>query len=86
MIGYVYLDHERNLIYKTAEYIQSDNPYFFSEFSHLIIKKWFFNTEVQSSMENMFREFKDLGLTADIVKNFADSIGLLPKNQRPNAS
>jgi hypothetical protein len=86
MVGYVYLDLDRNLVYKTAEYIQSDNPYFFSQNSHLIVKKWRFDTNESSIMENMFRNFADLALTPNTVKLFADSIGFLPKAQRQDAN
>jgi hypothetical protein len=86
MRGYVYLDLDRQLVFKPAEYIESDNPYFFSQNSHLIVKKWKFDMSDETSMENMFRNFKDLALPTSSVRDFADSIGFLPKNQRPDAN
>ncbi len=82
MKGYVYLDLDNNLIYKTWDYINGDNPGFFSQNKHLIIRTWTFDTEDSRLMLNMLRSFSDLQLEVESVKNFLGSIGFTKETMK----
>lgn len=89
MKGYVYLDLDNVLVYKPLEYIESDNPYFFSQNQHLIVKKWKFDTEDFSSMETLYRSFADLKIDVSRVLDFSQCINFHPsmlKALKDNAS
>lgn len=76
MKAYCYLDVEGTLVIKTAEYIEMDNPAFWKINDHFILRVWKFDTEDMSSIHRMFTGFKELKLSADLVKRFADSINI----------
>lgn len=80
MKGYAYLDLDNNLVYKPAEYIDSDNPYFFIQNSHLVVKKWKFDTQDFTSMENMLRSFTDLKIDVSRTLEFLQCISFHPND------
>lgn len=75
MKGYAYLDLDNNVVYRVASYIDEDNPGFFAQNSHLIIKHWKFDTDNSSSMLVLFRNLNDLAVPNTKVKIFIDCIG-----------
>jgi hypothetical protein len=75
MIGYAYLDLDKNVVYKLAEYIDAENPGFFSQNSHLIIKYWRFNTDDTNSMIRMFQSLVDLAVPKTNIELFIKCIG-----------
>lgn len=86
MIGYVYLDVNGALNYKTKEYIDKDNPGFWGgENSAFILKVWIFDTEDMESMKKIFRAFSQLKLKSTDVLRFCESINfdisILKKNE-----
>jgi hypothetical protein len=74
MRGYAYIDIDGNIVYKTAAYIESINPGFFSQNIHLITKHWKFNTEDPKSMMRLFQSINDQHPTVRAVENFVKSI------------
>lgn len=86
MKAYVYLDIDANLVMKSMEYIATDNPLFFQENFHLIVKWWKFDTEDLSSMRTMLTQMKDLQLKSHIVTPFLEAINFDISRLKPNAS
>jgi hypothetical protein len=75
MKGYAYLDLDNNVIYKSADYIDNDNPGFFLQNHHYIIKHWKFNTDDARSMWTVFSALTDLKIPVSNVRAFIDCIG-----------
>lgn len=86
MKGYAYVDIDANLVLKNPEYIETDNPLFWRENLHLIIKWWKFDTEDLSSMRTMLTQMKDLQLKAHIVTPFLEAINFDISTLRANAN
>lgn len=76
MKGYVYLDYDGNLVVKSTEYINTENPLFWDDNAHLILKHWEFDTDNISLMRNMFQGFKMQQLPTTTVQLLLDSIGI----------
>jgi hypothetical protein len=74
MKGYAYLDADNTLNYRTWEYINYDNPSFFSDNSHYIIKSWMFDTEDKLRFLSMMRNFNDLKILPFNIDIFLKSI------------
>ena len=74
MKGHVYYDVDRNLVYKTAEFIESDPGFAGRNFSH-IVRWWDFNTEDNDRMISMFRTFTDYKVPNNRVHEFLKTIG-----------
>jgi hypothetical protein len=77
MKGYAYLDLDMNLLYRTADYIDNENPGFFSNSSNkqYIVRYWKFDTSDLRIMWNMYSSFQDLKVPVTSVLNFTKSIG-----------
>lgn len=52
MKGYVYLDNDRNLSYRDWDYINNENPFFWSDNYHLIDTVWVVDTDNTKSIED----------------------------------
>jgi hypothetical protein len=76
MKGYVYLDLDGDLNYKTWEYINDDNPGFFSTNRHLILKSWLFDTENKVLFNNMLQGFTDTGIKQPTIMNLFRILGI----------
>ena len=74
MKGYAYIDLDNELVYKTRSYIEDDNPAFWNQNSHLLVRKFSFDTDDKSSMIRMLRTFQDMSISPDRVKNFCSCI------------
>lgn len=74
MKGYVYLDLDRNLVYKLADYIDTENPGFFAQNAHLIVKHWKFDTDDARSMWRIFGAFNDLAVPPQNIHLFVRAI------------
>lgn len=79
MKGYVYMDLDGNLNYKTWEYINDDNPGFFSTNKHLILKFWPFDTEDKALYNNMLQGFTNLGIKQPTIMDLFKTLGIIPK-------
>jgi hypothetical protein len=74
MIGYAYLDLDNELMYKTQDYIENDNPGFWGQNSHLILKYWKFDTEDMNNMRKLFHAITNLAVPNSNVLNFVRTI------------
>jgi hypothetical protein len=78
MKGYAFIDMDFNLQYRTAEFIEVDNPFFWQQNKDFILRKWKFDTEDLSSMYFMFNQlreiFKGQNASATTVENFCTMI------------
>ena len=74
--GYCYLDTDGKLNFRTAEYIEVDNPMFWAENDAWILAVWKFDTANPSSVLAMFNRFKSLKLKQQDVLEFSKSIGV----------
>lgn len=79
MKGYAFLDADFRLQYRTQNYIEVDNPYFWQQNQHEILRKWKFDTDEIDSMHYMFRQIRDIfvgsKLSPQTVKDFCSMIG-----------
>ena len=75
MIGYVYIDIDNEVVYKTQDYIENSNPGFWTQNSHLLARKYKFDTEDVGSMLRVFRAFSDMEVSVSNVRNFCSAIG-----------
>lgn len=74
MKGYVFLNNEAKLVYKSWEYINNDNPAFFIDNKHHLVKTWMFDTENKAKFLEMLVNFNDMKLASDTIRNFLSSI------------
>lgn len=74
MIGYAYIDNDRNLSIRNKEYIEVEDPGFWDRNSHLIDTVWIFNTEDEYSMYRLMSSFRRLELQSSQVIDFCKSI------------
>jgi hypothetical protein len=74
MKGYAFLDADGRMQYRSQEYIDVDNPFFWQQNRYDILRKWKFDTEDMASMLFMFRHLRDLRLSADLVMEFCTMI------------
>jgi hypothetical protein len=79
MKGYGFLDADGKMQYRTQEYIEQDNPFFWQQNTHDIIRTWKFDTDDLDSMYNMFRQVRDIFRTykygQQTVVDFCSMIG-----------
>lgn len=75
MIGYVYLDNDHNLNIRNKEYVEVEDPGFWSRNSHYISVVWKFDTEDVSSMHRLMSAFRRHELQNKQVLDFCKSIG-----------
>jgi hypothetical protein len=74
MKGYAVLDLDGNFTVKSYDYINSDNPGFFTQNKHLLIKYWLFNSEDTESITNMLRDFDRMGLPSPKIMELLKTI------------
>jgi hypothetical protein len=86
MKGYAYLDIDANLVFKDYKYINEDNPFFWKDNAHLLVKWWKFDTEDLSSMRTMLTQFKDLEIKAHIVQPFLEALNFDMSVLKTNAT
>jgi hypothetical protein len=77
MKGYVYLDLDMILVHKNWDYINNDNPGFFSQNRNYIVKSWVFDTEDKRSFLNMLEDFNRIKIPPDRIGAFLASINHL---------
>src|ERR1700757_2355456 len=74
MKGYAFLDVDARIQYRTKDYIDNDNPYFWQQNKHNVMKTWQFDTDDLDSMFNMFKQIRDIFRTSkygtQTVKDF----------------
>lgn len=79
MKGYAFLDADGRLQYRQKKYIDEDNPFFWQQNKHDILRKWQFDTEDLDSMFFMFKQIRDIfrgsKLSQEPVKDFCKMIG-----------
>jgi hypothetical protein len=79
MQGYAFLDSDFNLQYRSKEYIDNDNPYFWQQNKHFIVYRWKFDTDDVKSMMLMFKQIRDIfqqsKLSPETVREFCNMIG-----------
>jgi hypothetical protein len=79
MKGYAFLDVDFRLQYRSKEYIEVDNPFFWQQNKYDILNKWKFDTDDLDSMFFMFRQIRDVfrgsKLSQETVKDFCKIIG-----------
>lgn len=79
MIGYAFLDSDCNLQYRTQQFIEHDNPYFWQQNKDFIMRKWRFDTEDLDIMKYMFNQIREIfrssNLNPSSVENFCNMIG-----------
>lgn len=78
MIGYAYLDIDGILYYKSAEYIDTENPNFWFENGEVVVEKWKFNTDNRATMVAMFVAFQRLMLKDLVVQSLLQTINYRP--------
>jgi hypothetical protein len=81
MIGYVYLDYDGNLNLKDAEYIDTENPFFWVDNAGTIEKWWRYDTSEKSLMRMILLQLKDYGVKADAILQFRAQIGVPVKRK-----
>lgn len=74
MRGYAYLDVDGNVFYKQASYIETENPFFWTENAGFVLKWWKFDTDDLVSMRNMLLQLKSYQVRMETVMSFLDSI------------
>lgn len=79
MKGYAFLNSDHILGYRTKEYIDVENPFFWQQNKYGIVRKWAFDTEDMESMLFLFRQCKDLLVQPNILKDFCKMIDINPK-------
>jgi hypothetical protein len=74
MKGYAFLDADGRMQVRTKEYIDVENPFFWQQNKHEILRKWEFDTDSLDSMHYMFRQIRDIfrssGIGQQTVKDF----------------
>lgn len=79
MQGYAFLDADGRIQFRHKKYIDEDNPFFWQQNKHEILRKWQFDTENLDSMHLMFRQIRDIFQGSDLspqtVKDFCMMIG-----------
>lgn len=58
MQGYIYLDNDSNLNFRNKEYIEVEDPGFWSRNSHFVDTVWKFDTEDDTSMFKLLSSLK----------------------------
>lgn len=74
MIGYCFLTYDSRLSRRVQDYIENQDPMFFSENRHNIARHWKFNTEDRNNMVRMLKDFKDLEVPSAEVLLFLRDI------------
>lgn len=72
MKGYVYLDNDRNLNFRDWKYINEENPYFWSENSHLIDTVWIVDTDNSKSIEDFLFSIRKRELSITAVREMCN--------------
>lgn len=85
MRHYVYLDADLNLMVKTADYIENENPKFWNDNWPLIMGMWKIDTEDRDSILIMLRRILDMGLPpshfpAERIRLLLIQIGVEPSS------
>lgn len=75
MKGYVYLDWDGNLVYKTYDVIKFEMPTFWQDNAELIQKSWEFDTTQETMMRAMFRGIQQMKVKPVRITMLADTIG-----------
>lgn len=75
MKGYAYVDFDNNVVYKTWEYIQQDNPMFWKDNELFIQKAYMFDTENRDVMKLMFTSMRGLGIKDRVIMELSEAIG-----------
>lgn len=74
MKGFVYVTTDGDLIYKSYEYIKTENPSFWVDNSGYYERYWEFDTENESSMRAMLLQLASMRLENVKVVNFLSLI------------
>lgn len=74
MQGYVYLDNDRNLNFRTKEYIEVRDPVFWSRNAAFIDTVWKVDSEDEISMRQMLEGLKRRELRAEDVRLLCQQI------------
>lgn len=87
MKGYVFLDLDNNLIIKNWDYINTENPGFFSTNSHLLTKYWKFDSKNERRLFiDMLSKFKDLRIRPEVIRDFLIAIDEYIPPSTPNTN
>jgi hypothetical protein len=74
MKGFAYVDVDGVIGMKTHEYITTENPLFWQDNSHLILRWFPFDTEYLPSMRHMLTQLKNMEMKKHVVLPFLESI------------
>lgn len=72
MKGYVYLDNDRNLNFRDWTYINTENPFFWSENAHLIDTVWVIDTDNSKSIEDFLFSIRKKELPVQNVREICN--------------
>lgn len=75
MKGYVYIDNDRNLSVRSKDFIDNEDPYFWSRNAHIIDTVWQFDSDNEDSMYRILSTLRRYELKNEVVVNFCASIG-----------
>lgn len=74
MKGYLYIDFDNNFVHKTKEYIDNENPMFWSDNTHIIYKAFPFDTDDAESVKFAFKKAQEFGIKPHQLKEMAGQI------------
>jgi len=74
MKGYIYYDFDRNFVYKTRQYIDTENPGFWDQNSLLIQRVWRVDTDQPATLKQCFVQAQALGVTTSQVKDMCQAL------------
>jgi hypothetical protein len=75
MKGYVYLDNDRNLSIRAYDFIENQDPGFWTRNAHLIDTVWIFDSDDYEQMSALMTSFKRLELPVQKVRDFCSQAG-----------
>lgn len=91
MRGFVYLDNDRNLSIRLKDFIETQDPGFWTRNAHLIDTVWEFDSENYEQMSKLMYSFKRRELPAERVREFCAQVGFdltlfIKENSAPKSS
>jgi hypothetical protein len=74
MKGYIYYDFDGNFLYKTKQYIDTENPGFWDQNSMLIQRVWKIDTDIPVTLKQCFIQAQSLGVKPVQIKDMAKAL------------